>query len=134
MKTEDLMLNDYVEIEGIGIAKVISITRSTIALFSLDNSKVIIDIDKIKPISITKTFLLNNNFSCNKHPYYKDRNFYELNKVISDNILEFNISEKDTIYYIHLDANEIIISGKIKYIHELQHILKMCRIKLDLQL
>lgn len=29
---------------------------------------------------------------------------------------------------------KLIISSKIKYIHKLQHILKMCRVKLNLQL
>lgn len=119
MEAEDLMVNDYIEIKDIGIVKINSISKDSIEILLLDNTIVITDLDKIKPISLTKTFLLNNNFSCNKHPYYKDRNFYELNKIVSDNILEFNISEKGTIYYIYLDANEIIISGKIKYIHEL---------------
>lgn len=56
MKSEDLMLNNYIEIEGIGIAKINSISKDSIEILLLDNSITIVDLDKIKSISIKRRF------------------------------------------------------------------------------
>ena len=149
MKIEDLMINDYIEIENIGIVKVNSIHRDSIEVLLLNNNGkfkstnaiVITDFNKIKSISITEEFLLRNEFNkdtCNHYIHIGDTTIDP--KI---NYIYFLENPYNTIYMYYAnndfcfdfsDNNMSLVLNNVHYVHELQHILRICNIKLNLQL
>lgn len=103
MKIDEVMLGDIVSLSG----KPIHVTLAVLNHWS----------DNIKPISLTPEILEKNGLA--NDPY--DCHFEE------DEYMDLEISSEEEGIYWTINYNEYTIL-KLKYVHELQHALKLCGI------
>jgi len=134
MKATDLMLGDIVTFkdcqndEEIAVIKIWHLSQEGDALVFIDDSKVLDEIaidDEIVGIPITPKILENNgwkSYSHEKTPIYGIIQGFEITLAYMD-------------YYWQLCVDGTIYRKiKINYVHELQHVLKLCRIEKEIKL
>jgi hypothetical protein len=114
MKVEDLMIGDWVNMHGDN-------WRATLATLQLAWDKP----GTIKPIPITKDILKNNDILYRKSSFY-----YIIN---DDKDLEcthyiYQTVQEDWAIGVDTGAYDCSVFARIKYVHELQHALKLCGI------
>ena len=127
MKATDLMVGDSIY-RADCYDRVVEIRLN--GIIGQDSNRGLIPFDEIRPIEITPEILVNNGFYETGEGIFK---FKQLNK------------EEDYDYYIIIDliipiASRIIsnhrsfnkIEGEIKYVHELQHALKLFKIEKEI--
>lgn len=117
MKIDEVMLGDVVSAGG----RPIHVTLAVLNNWS----------DNIKPIFLTPEILEKNaDFHC-------DGMFYELynfsKEDIDGNSISVEICENEGIVYWTINGNEYGIT-KLKYVHELQHVLRICGIDKEIEL
>lgn len=131
MKASDLMIGDWV-IDGKNIAQITSIICDGIIETTFNKSS---NIEVIEPILITSEILEKNDFVANKHvypyPYYEYINKKDKLKIGFAFPQGNRTSYKEPWVYID---SEYVFAEHVPciYVHELQHALKLCRIKKEI--
>lgn len=123
MKATDLMVGDFVNVNDIPL-RVGAIRQDELGFF--DNDYKIYwcsddEFDRIDPIPLTEEILVKNGWDFTKRKYgvYCDED--------KRRDLELSRDEKDGFYWsINTDEYEIL---RITYVHQLQHLLRLCGIK-----
>ena len=117
MKVAELMIGDYV-FDGNNVAQVTSITCDGIIETTFNETS---NIEVIHPIPLTKEILEKNDWE--KRPtgyvFYTDGKRYD-----------------NSLWYI-FGSNTFIVNAaefQIKYVHELQHVLRLCNIEKEIVL
>ena len=120
MKVTDLMLGDWIE-DGYKKSQVTSITCDGI----VETTAAISNIEVVDPIPLTEDILVKNGWD------FRDRQYAIECKEDKLGIVELS-RDKDGYYWsINWDEYQII---RIHYVHELQHILRMCGIEKEIEL
>ena len=130
MKVEDLMINDFVWYNGRNL-KVAAIPNEidTVILYELGTIGYEVGISDIKPIPITKEILEKNGFEeVTSHSYY-----YTDTKA-EDHLTIIMSLEDDGYWRVRIVNGYEFIRVYIKYIHELQHAIKLCKINKEITL
>ena len=140
MKTTELMLGDYVRFSptspdykkfGDKPFRVSTINSDGALALTMDNSSYWVDAEDIEPIPITKELLLNNNFRVSYfgcYVYESEDDSFDLDNHVS-------VFPGNWVCGINPNKTQRIISyAEITYLHELQHLLNMCNIKIDWKL
>lgn len=121
MKAEDLMIKDWYYWEADGKKYPLRVTKDT---FKLSNE----DISNFEPIPLTPEILEKNDILYEKQSYYyviEDNKDLECTYYIQQVQEDWAIGVDTGVYYCSVFA-------KIKYVHELQHALKLCGIDKDI--
>lgn len=155
MRHEELMIEDWVchkdypsiPIRVCGISKIISFVHSL--LWDEDKSKYVrieryseCDYDEIRPIPIIPEILEKIGFI--KKDIFKDGEFWEYTYTQHDNAHDFYCKARfvesrgidccELSFYTYGILSCNVTSIKIRYVHELQHILKNCGIEKAIEL
>ena len=125
MEAKDLMIDDWVACEGKN-GKVKELREHKLSL-KTENSVMIVYYNNVEPIPITSEILEKNGFVTNRYGEIELND--ELGTSETNIVLEPTYSEE---YYWWRINNNLIV--KIKYVHELQHILKLVGIKKEVKL
>ena len=141
MKVEELMIGDLVKYKSKS-GKIINIDTDDI----FDNTATIdtknsidydLDIKELKPIPITPQILEKNGFKKRKYESMFCNNeqteYINKDKTIIINGLS-NTTGKDWNCHIDNDDMETIGCADIQYVHELQHLLRLCNIDKEIKL
>ena len=129
LTTQDLQIGDYFDYRG----KTIKVT----SIYAKNGSGEVgfgnkpdcwVHIDVIKPIPITPEILEKNGFEKIEAKYYRyfleEKDYYESARVYFD--------EEPNVAVRVLDRSEF--KGRIKYVHQLQHALQLCKIRKEIEL
>ena len=119
MKIDEVMLGDIVSAGG----RPIHVTLGVLNNWS----------DNIEPIPLTKELLEKNGFERDECiPQEKYYNGID-NRVIVHNDKEYMNSNNE--WYVHVDSEDYstIAGCELTYVHELQHLLKLCKIDFEWQ-
>ena len=125
MEAKDLMIDDWVACEGKN-GKVKELREHKLSL-KTENSVMIVYYNNVEPIPITSEILEKNGFVTDRYGEIELND--ELGTSEINIVLEPTYSEE---YYWWRINNNLIV--KIKYVHELQHILKLVGIKKEVKL
>lgn len=106
MNTSELMIGDWFYWKGVRKQVPVLITR-------LGRQR---DLTNFEPIPLTKEILLNNGWSEDTHFFPEDKDY----------CLELHIYGNRVLWTINCWEYDIM---PLKYVHELQHALKLCRIE-----
>lgn len=127
IKTNELMLGDLVRLTDGQIAKVVSLYKN----HKGSGGEIIVDSDlkifnflvrdeDIEPIPFTEETLLKNGFRIIGS--FIELVEYILNDANSDICISYNRESNEPYFYAEIANVEV----KIKYVHELQHLLRRC--------
>ena len=119
MRVEELMIEDWIY-DGNSIAQVTGITCDGIIETTHNQSS---NIELIKPIPLIVEILEKNGFKKDE----KDKNMYYWNWSICNNCISYD-KETGKIRIFHSLGNLVFVLP-LRYIHELQHALKLCEIE-----
>lgn len=132
MKVTDLMIGDWCRVNGIAV-KVGAVHHDNIGIFDNDNSLYWCSddgLDRIDPIPITGDILVKNGFKkqedVNEWSYYKSQDGkgqYMIIWCMDSNYLEIGSYTSNFGEFNHFG---------IRYVHELQHALRLCGIEKEL--
>ena len=125
MEAKDLMIDDWAACEGKN-GKVKELREHKLSL-KTENSVMIVYYNNVEPIPITSEILEKNGFVTDRYGEIELND--ELGTSETNIVLEPTYSEE---YYWWRINNNLIV--KIKYVHELQHILKLVGIKKEIKL
>ena len=125
MEAKDLMIDDWAACEGKN-GKVKELREHKLSL-KTENSVMIIYYNNVEPIPITSEILEKNGFVTDRYGEIELND--ELGTSETNIVLEPTYSEE---YYWWRINNNLIV--KIKYVHELQHILKLVGIEKEIKL
>lgn len=117
MKVEELMSGDWYWWEAEGKKYPLQVTKDTFKLMDED-------ISNFQPIPITKEILEKNGILYEKQSFYyviKDDNALECTYYIQQ-------GQEDWAIGVDIGAYDCSVFARVKYIHELQHALKLCKI------
>ena len=86
--------------------------------------------DNIKPIPITKEILEKNGFENQGFRHHDEYNGID-NRVVLSNYKDYMNSANE--WYVHIDSEDYcsIASCELTYLHELQHLLNLCKIDFE---
>lgn len=122
MKVEDLMTGDWYWWEAEGKKYPLQVTKDTFKL--LDE-----DISNFQPIPLTSEILEKNDILYEKQSFYyvikDDKNLectYYMQRV-----------QGDWVVGVDIGAYDCSVFARIKYVHELQHALKLCGIDKEIK-
>ena len=134
MTREELMIGDYVQVNG-EVCKVISISYFDIGISDSKEDFYQEHIDNIKPISLTPEILEKNGFVkynevSDTPPYDKDE---EGNMYYSYRGEQkfWGWWQPNNVYLIPVNA---MVDLEIKYVHQLQHALRLCGINKEIEI
>lgn len=121
MKVEDLMIGDWIlyKSDSLENAFPIQVTRE------MFNKELVVWKDRFEPIPLTPEILKKNGILYEKQSYYyvvKDDKDLECTYYIQQ------ILQEDWAIGVDIGAYDCSVFARIKYVHELQHALKLCRI------
>ena len=122
MKVEDLMTGDWYWWEAEGKKYPLQVTKDTFKL--LDE-----DISNFQPIPLTPEILEKNDILYEKQSFYyviKDDKNLECTYYIQQ------VLQGDWAIGIDIGAYDCSVFARIKYVHELQHALKLCGIEKEI--
>lgn len=132
MKTNELMMNDWVyrsEMHGDDVGRPYPVQIHLIEDWTHQGKEHVADvgcddddelsINSIKPIPLTKDILLKNGFE--RTGSFADLKEYMLTDVDTD-IYIFYVECSEPYFYTEIATVEV----KIEYVHQLQHLLRMC--------
>ena len=120
MDVKDLMLGDWIE-DGYKKAQVTSITCDGI----VETTAAISNIEVVDPIPLTEDILVKNWFTYEEDTFLPDTGYWSL-------------SNEDGLLYFTINAFGVKGSGEVafgyqdialKYVHQLQHLLRLCGIE-----
>lgn len=130
MDTKDLMIGDWVYLCGVP-CRVKDIVDDGVINYEKD----------VAPIPLTKETLYKNGF---KHDGFLEKTIIDMISGSATNSLVVLVSEDNRIilnnadgyinsfnkWYIHIDTEDMrrMCTAEITYVHELQHLLKLCKI------
>ena len=121
MKANELMIGDFV-LDGNDYAQVTSITcDGNIETTYNEHS----NIELIEPIPLTQEILEKNGIKKDMHGRMVGEYFNE----DAEGYLEISVNSKEIWWTINYDEYNII---QFKYVHELQHALRLCRIEKEI--
>ena len=144
MNSKDLMVGDWLLYKGNPI-KIIGTDGSQNIIYYYneeDYTEYPIDASKIEPILLTEEILHNNGF---KNDVIAQKSiiaegasnfsvilFSEDNRIKLDNIDEYLNSFNK--WSVHIDTEDMrtMCTAEITYVHELQHLLKLCKIEKEI--
>lgn len=117
MKAEDLMIGDWYWWEAEGKKYPLPVTKDT---FKLSDE----DISNFQPIPLTPEILKKNDI------LYEKQSFYYVIKDDKDLECTYYIQrvQEDWVVGVDIGAYDCSVFARIKYVHELQHALKLCGI------
>lgn len=131
MKPEDLMLGDYIQVEFNDSEKQI-VQVDKLSLIGIYSEGSYLTGAKLTPIEITEEFLFKNGFTSDGTDIYYHLEYYidEDNKITIVFDKHKNLVNSNNNYFIHIDNSDCdtIFTGELSYVHELQHVLKYCKI------
>ena len=120
MKAEDLMIGDWVNMHGDN-------WRATLATLQLAWDKP----GTIKPIPITTKILEKNGI------LYEKQSFYYIIEDVKDLECTYYIQQVlqgDWVIGVDIGAYDCSVFARVKYVHQLQHALKLCGIDKEITL
>lgn len=127
MKATDLMIGDWVvntEFEKNKIDKIETLEPRRVWL---EHSKTYVPIEFIEPIPLTTEILEKNGFVKDE----KDDNMYYWNWSVIDDCMSYDKeTSKVRIFYV----SGLTFVKILQYVHELQHALRLCEIKKEIEL
>jgi hypothetical protein len=134
MKATDLMLGDYVKVKPSGmIIKVAAIHQKKVGYHSCQSRLEWVRRDLIEPIPLTPEILGKNGFELKNDGWLccainniEDKNYIFIQ--YRKGCQEVRLCEMNFV------NNVIMRSQFIQYVHELQHALKLCRVKKEIEL
>lgn len=146
MKAEELMIGDLVlQCELNAPVKVHSIMRyyaDENVYFYHETREYISNISKLEPIPLTEEILHKNGFKndvlAQKSIIAEGASNFSVILISEDNRITINNIEEYlnsfNKWYIHIDTEDMrtLCVAEITYVHELQHILKLCGIKKEI--
>lgn len=128
MKTEELMVGDYIFREGYGIAKVFEVRTTSVLVQLVSDGQIITWSKLIEPIPLTAEILEKNGF---EHPrtrmLLENRDYHIRIYRRSNNIWGF-YHENDNGGGCYWTV------AQFTFVHELQHALRICGIKKEIVL
>lgn len=123
MKANELMLGDWVSYKGKMPCKITAICKDTVVVDNDTAQDWMIDYDKLTPIPLTGEILKKNGFKKMDGEYQDVFYYYERLELLIDDRLE---PCGYTLYGV--------FGFQIKYVHELQHAMKLRGIEKEIQL
>lgn len=127
IKTSELMLGDLVLLADRQIAKVVSLYKNhkgsggeIIVESDLKIFNSLVRDEDINPIPLTEEILLKNGFRITGS--FIELVEYAWNDVNDEICIFYNRESNDPYFYVEIANVEV----KIRYLHELQHLLRMC--------
>ena len=142
MKVEEFMIGDWVYTDG-ELSNVLSPSTENCEIETMDEKGYIRKYDEIEakdyiePIPITKDILEKNGFKKRKYEsmFCNNEQTEYINKDKTIIINGFsNTTGKDWNCHIDNDDMETIGCADIQYVHELQHLLRLCNIDKEIEL
>ena len=121
MEVKDLMIGDWVEVDG-EYTDVTSISRTEISTGCMKE----VDIRDVKPIPITAQCLDDSGFHTNQ--------FLSILRVDHNHYLEVDSDEGVILWEEKSVIRTVKFMAKVKYVHELQHALRLCNINKGIEL
>ena len=147
MKKEDLMIGDWVIRKGVPEEPMRIYDMRVVARVTYldqDGRSVVEKFEYIEPILLTEEILHKNGF---KNDVIAQKSIIaegasnssvilisEDNRITLNNIVEYLNSFNK--WYVHIDTEDkrILCTAEITYVHELQHLLKLCKIEKEIVL
>lgn len=135
MKANELMTGDIVRIKETGkviLITIVDASYETVCYFDVDaEGELTIEIRKIEPIPLTEELLIKNGW----HKYYFGA------KDISDKVsINYELKNDYTLFLSHYLDEDCFCSAfglkriEFRYVHELQHALRLCRIEKTIEI
>ena len=127
MKATDLMIGDWVVNTEFGKNKIDKIETLEPRRVWLEHGKTYVPIEYIEPIPLTTEILEKNGFVKDE----KDDNMYYWNWSVIDDCMSYDKeTSKVRIFYV----SGLTFVKILQYVHELQHALRLCEIKKEIEL
>lgn len=128
MNTSELMLGDYVAVlPGHMPIQIAGLTEIQVAYKAAETHELEwVDIKWVEPIEITEKFLEKNEI--HRKEYYAGR-YFEFDYCLGD--ITFNLGLEEC--GIYTDSGDYVYFGECKYVHQLQHILKLKEIDKEIK-
>ena len=122
MKVEDLMTGDWYWWEAEGKKYPLQVTKDTFKLMDED-------ISNFQPIPLTPEILEKNGILYEKQSYY---HIIEDDKDLECTYYIQQVLQGDWAIGIDIGAYDCSVFARVKYIHELQHALRLCKIEKEI--
>ena len=132
MKANELMIGDYVNYRG-QIIKVTSLydKGGSNEVGWTDKESVWVNAANVEPIPLTPEILESNGFGYKENDTLLELHHYYLGEPQFCKNMDLHIGNKKDIFWIDYNNNHI---GGIRYLHELQHALRLCGIDKEIEL
>ena len=129
MKANNLMIGDYISVKPSGMPiKVAAVHHKKVAYHAVINKLEWVRESLLEPIPITPEILEKNGFEKLEEKYYRrfleEKGYYESVRVYFD--------EEPNVEVRVLDRSEF--KGRIKYLHQLQQAMRLCKIRKEIEL
>ena len=144
MKANDLMLGDYISVKPSGLPiKVAAVHHKKVAYHAVINKLSWVRESLLEPIPLTQEILEKNGFEKSyssiltadgykKLPQYKYKNMIQVQDICR-NLITISYSDLEGgVYDIQCGIGSHIYD--LKYVHQLQHALRLCGIKKEIEL
>lgn len=144
MKANDLMLGDYISVKPSGLPiKVAAVHHKKVAYHAVINKLTWVRESLLEPIPLTPEILEKNGFEKSyssiltadgykKLPQYKYKNMAQVQDICR-NLITISYSDLEgSVYDIQCGIGSHIYD--LKYVHQLQHALRLCGIKKEIEL
>ena len=144
MKANNLMIGDYISVKPSGMPiKVAAVHHKKVAYHAVINKLTWIRESLLEPIPLTLEILENNGFEKSyssiltadgykKLPQYKYKNMTQVQDICR-NLITISYSDLEGgVYDIQCGIGSHIYD--LKYVHQLQHALRLCGIKKEIEL
>ena len=127
MKATELMNGDYITVTPSGmLIKVAAVHKRKVAYHACTNKLSWVREGLLRPIPITPEILEKNGFKNNG----KDKDMYYWNWSICDDCISYdNGTGKIRIFH---SLGNLVFVLPLRYVHELQHALKLCKIEKEI--
>lgn len=127
MKTSDLMIGDFIVYTEFGKNKIDKIETLEPRRVWLKRGKTYVPIKFIEPIPLTTEILEKNGFVKDE----KNDNMYYWNWGVIDDCMSY---DKETSKVRIFSVSGLTFVKILQYVHELQHALRLCEIKKEIEL
>lgn len=131
MKANELMIGDWIADKQGNRMRVVNILSEAIEdyYYGIETDKGFVDFEDAQPIPLTAEILEKNGFKCGIFPAW------HINIIDDYRSLSAKYHEgSKTIFIAIKEPNFNLENACILYVHELQHVLKDCRIKKEIEL
>ena len=129
MKTNEIMIGDYLQVEPSGMAiRISTIHKKEVGYKTCQNRISFVKEELLDPIPLTPEILEKNGFKKSEY----DENMYYWSFSITSACISY---DKETgIVRIFKTLGNLVFAYLISYVHELQHALRLCEIKKEIKL